>query len=631
MKSHVNDCLEVMQAIYQDSCILCGVAVSDRDLLTIRSRVEEEGFSFLTITLPSFATDFEKSLSQGFIDSKCFRSFRKHQAIPAFLRGMLNLVFNVETGRINDDDFVCSPAKTATIVLAVRQVCLAFKKIKLECTRKRVTKALENFVEIERSFDEFSLPTVDHEEFLRVSAVLWDNIIRDLRVDMLVPRHGPGNTAERISGNSKYAWQYWFDRLEPYFPLVDTAYPYAIGDLGYAEPEELRKVSILPEEEETPVRVTPVPKTLKGPRIIAIEPCCMQYAQQGLRRMLYAAIESNYRTRGHVNFRDQSINQALAIKSSSDGQLATIDLSDASDRVPRSLALAMFNGNPDFRDAIDACRSKTAILPDGTLVAPLRKFASMGSALCFLVEAMYFYTICVVASLRFHNLPVSHAHVDQMCRDIYVYGDDIIVPTYMTPTILDHLRKYNCKVNDRKTFFTGKFRESCGVDAFDGVWVTPLYINRVPPKNRQQVPEILSSVASANLFEQRGMWRTSELLFSYVEKLIGVLPHSDPVSPALGRHLFSPLSRPPRKRWNRHLQRLEVRCWTASPVYRKDPLEGFAALQKCLLRLQALPDLDAQRDHLHLERSALYGAVAIKRRWVPNTLVSGSGPCPRGE
>jgi hypothetical protein len=137
-------------------------------------------------------------------------------------------------------------------------------------------------------------------------------------------------------------------------------------------------------ELEQPVKVVLVPKTLKGPRVIAEEPCCMQYVQQGIRDVLYDLLENKNRfTSGHINFRDQTVNQSLALASSSDGRLATIDLSDASDRVPYDLALLMFQSNPEVMEAIDSCRSLRAVLPSGQVIGPLRKFASMGSALCF--------------------------------------------------------------------------------------------------------------------------------------------------------------------------------------------------------------------------------------------------------
>jgi len=613
LKSNVSDYLEIAYCIYKDACAKCIADVSDlRDLQTMRSRVENEGLSFLTITLPKFCEDFERSLANGFIDSTLFRSFRKNGVIPAFLRGILSLVFDSETGRINDYENPIVARFNSDLVNCVRQICLAFKKVEFECSPRRVALSLAEFIRIEQSFDTFSIPMEDLDHFDRVSSVLWDNLIHSVRVDNLVPRHGPGATADRISGNQKYSWRRWHERLEPYLPLVDNAY-----SMSSVPSEEVDLVTFVKPDQEQPVRVIPVPKTMKGPRIIAIEPVCMQYAQQAVRSELYAQIERSWLTSGHLNFRDQRINQDLALMSSSDGRLATIDLSEASDRVPRDLALRMFRANSDLSEFIEACRSTSAEMPGGEVISPLRKFASMGSALCFPVESMYFYTLCVAALLRENNLPVSFANVFLVSRDVYVYGDDIIVPSAHAIAVLAYLQKYNCKVNVRKTFVTGWFRESCGVDAYAGELVTPTYLRQPQPKNRQQVNQLLSWVSTANLFYMKGFWRTSSHMFKVCERILGPLPYVSSEMAGLGR--ISYLGYRTAERWNANLQRLEVKCWVPSAVYRTDKLNGYAALQKSLLGLLGwkFSSPIVSSDPLHLERSALYGAVAIKRRWVP--------------
>jgi len=610
MKSNVSDSLKLVHSIYIDACAKCIADVSDlRDLDTIKSRVIEEGLSFLTITLPLFCRDFEQALANGGIDPSLFRNFRKRGAIPAFLQGMLGLLFDRETGRlINDEE------DSPTLVEGIRQICLAFKKFEVDCTPERTAAAFSSFVEIERSLQMFSVPSEDAQKFLSVSSVLWDGALVDINPLECLPRHGPGATAEGITGNQKYLWRNWHDRLEPYFPLIDSAYPLGMP----LDAEELKLVTIVKPEQEQPVKVVAVPKTLKSPRIIAIEPVCMQYAQQSLRDKLYSVLEASKFSKGHINFSDQSINQSLALIASKTGRFATIDLSDASDRVPRDLALEMFRCNPALQGAVDACRSTRAKLPNGTIIDPLFKFASMGSALCFPVEAMYFYTICVVACLEAARLPVSHRNCFKVSRGIYVYGDDIIVPSAYAMIVLDYLRKYNCKVNSNKTFVSGSFRESCGLDAFKGYEVTPTYIRKARPENKQQADRLISRVATANLFYKKGYWQTARLLFKEVEKILGPLPYVSEDSPGLGRETFLGLRTI--QRWGRKLQQFEVNCWVPKPIYRTDRLDGYGALQKCFLKLEVLKNPLVSRDALHLEHSALRDAVALQRRWVPSLI-----------
>jgi hypothetical protein len=274
-------------------------------------------------------------------------------------------------------------------------------------------------------------------------------------------------------------------------------------------------------------------------------------------------------------------------------------------------------------EAVDSCRTRRSILPDGRLVS-LKKFASMGSALCFPVEAMYFYTCCVVALTWGANLPVTRATVKQAARNIYVYGDDIIVPADKATAVIDTLQQYNCKANPSKSFWTGKFRESCGVDAYDGELVTPTYIRKERPNDRQQVDSIVSWVKTANLFYMKGFWRTASHMYATCEKLIGNLPYVGPHSPLLGR--VSLMGYRTIGRWSDSLHSPQVRGYVVRPVYSCDNIDGHAALWKCLSILERRPPRKPWTDASlwveeetyphHLEQSVRRGAVTLKLRWV---------------
>lgn len=301
MKSHESDLMCMAISVYYDAIAMCTAVKPDlRDIKTLKSRVAHEGISFLTITLPSFCKDFERSLAQGAIDSTCFLGFKKYGAIPAFLRGMLSHVFDQSTGGVLDE-IEGLDAVDIQCIRAIRQICLSFKKIEIDCEPERVRQSVERFVETERDLSTISVPETLVNDFVNVSRILYDNALSNVTLDDLRPKHGPGATAEGVQGNRKFSWQFWHERLEPYFPFIETAYP-SVSVYGT---KEFQNVTLLTEEQEMPVRVTLVPKTLKGPRIIAIEPCCMQYVQQAIRSELYNILERSYYTNGHINFRDQ--------------------------------------------------------------------------------------------------------------------------------------------------------------------------------------------------------------------------------------------------------------------------------------------------------------------------------------
>lgn len=615
MKSQVTYLLEVAERVLADCVARCSAKSPDlRDLETIRSRVKSGGLSFLTITLPDFCAEFERSLALGRIEASAFPYFRKTGAIPSFLKGMLSNIFDVGTGDLLD---VPHSTKIET-VFAIRQFCLFAKKIRLPCAPARERKAVEDFKRVEREFSEFNLDPTDFDLFDQVCCGLWDTMWLDFNPADMVPRHGPGATADRKHGNSKFVIEQWYESVEQYFPFVGTGYTVSSYDS-----KEFHSVQIQPLEAERVSKLVLVPKTLKAPRSIAIEPSSLQYIQQAIRSYLYEKIESSLLTAGQINFADQTVNGSKALAGSLDGSIATIDLSEASDRVPLDLSLRMFDGNPDLRDAIGACRSTYTKAPDGTLIGPLRKFASMGNALCFPVESAYFYTLCVAARLRLHELPASPINIYNVGRAIFVYGDDLIVPAEEAEAILALLRRFNCKINDRKTFWKGNFRESCGVDAYLGESVTPVYLREPPPESRADASSLISWTAAANQFYWLGLWSTAEYLYSTVERFLGTLPYLSSSSAGLGRQ--SGTRRRSASRWNINTHQPEVRAWVPTSVKTSDPLTGYPALMKCLLILERRSG-DVERgfnafaknpDSDHLDRSPRYGAVTLQLRWVP--------------
>lgn len=605
MKSHESDLLELATCIYKDAVAKCtDVTLDVRDLQTIKSRFEHEGLSFLTITLPTLGKDFEKSLAFGRIEPTHFRSFRKCGKAPSFLKGFFARVFD-ETGRIKHEPCISA-------IEGIRQCAYAFKKLEVPCSPKRVSRTLTQFVLDEREAFSNRLAPADLEKYTQVCRALWAPVLHNKDfLGSARPKHGPGATADRLSGNRKFMMQRWHDRLEPYFPLLDWRFT----TTNARDSKEFEDVEVVLEDDEQPVRVIAVPKTLKAPRIIAIEPCCMQYCQQGLARELISALETHPLTSGGINFTYQWINRALAMISSETGRLATLDLSSASDRVPYSLAIRMFDSNPDLQDAIRACRSTRAQMPDGTVI-DLQKFASMGSALCFPVEAMYFYTLCVMAILEKRNLPVTTQAVSKIVCDVFVYGDDIIVPANESEVVTYTLQKYYCKVNTDKSFWSGKFRESCGMDAFDGNEVVPTYVRQVPLRNKRlNKAWCVSTMDTSNQFYRKGYWLTSSLLVKLVERVTGTLPLTGPHSAVLGKHSFQK-SFVSADRWNKRFQVPEVRAWVVSPVYSDDAIDGYAALTKCFLLVGQKSNMDNPIDEKHLTRTARHGACALKRRWV---------------
>jgi hypothetical protein len=199
-------------------------------------------------------------------------------------------------------------------------------------------------------------------------------------------------------------------------------------------------------------------KTAKTDRSIAIEPLLNSYIQKGadleLRRLL---AEWGY------DLSDQSRNAHLAMIGSLYEWLATLDLSSASDC--NSIGLCRYLLPRKWFSFLDAIRSPSYQLDGNTY--RYEKFVSMGNGFCFPLETLIF-AAAVRASMR---------HVGCQSKTHAVYGDDIIIPTEAYGTLVTLLRICGFIPNEAKSFATGKFRESCGADWYEGQDVRPVYLD----------------------------------------------------------------------------------------------------------------------------------------------------------
>jgi len=351
-----------------------------------------------------------------------------------------------------------------------------------------------------------------------------------------------------------------------------------------------------------------VPKTQTTPRLIAEEPTVMQYIQQAILQPLVREIELDSISRSFTAFADQTPNQVLARVGSLDGSLATLDLSEASDRVANWLVEELFGDYPNFLEGIQACRSTRCQLPSGEVI-PLQKFASMGSALTFPVEAMVFTAVAILGCLGLSTSPTMPL-IKRLVGSVRVYGDDIIVPANKAVAVTEMLETFGFLVNRRKSFWTGPFRESCGKEYFNGSDVSIVRSREVFPTSRRCVRELVSLVSFRNQLCEVGWLDTVEMLDTEILRLLGGrFPYVSSNSPLLGRVGPQP---PEIHRMSGTLHRPEVNGYCLDVRLPHSPLSDIPALTKCLMH----PEIPEQQRN-HLMRSGRPRAVGLKLVWAP--------------
>jgi len=582
-----------------------------RDLQSLVDRTHAEGLGFLTKTLPTMGKAIQQALLGNRLSIPQFRKMRG-TVIPHFMKGLLSRCFST-AGEIREDADIC--ALTDLI-----QFCFLHYKLEVPYDPKTNDKILNKFVntdaELPQDFKHLGSADVRLEpNILCLANELIKELLAGFNPEDITPRHGPGAVATGERPDQKMQFKRIYEPVEEFYPAQEFYFLNARHLF-----DEWDKYWSLDHVDEPVAKVALVPKDSRGPRLISAEPLELQFIQQGLGKKLVAWIERHPLTRRKVNFTNQTINRKLALRGSIDGMWSTLDMSDASDRVSLALVARLFEGTGLY-PFLRALRSASTVLPDGRVVR-MRKYAPMGSALCFPVEALCFWALAVACVHVGGGVALGRAK-----RSVYVYGDDIITRGGYEESLLQFFHYFGLRFNRKKCCYSGLFRESCGCDAYRGHIVTPIKVKRLPPKEffrrgpsspsrrirgKKSVPplpsidgaQFASWIAVSNLLFQKGYYRAADYVKTHIERSVGTqvpLSMRDPQRTMLNpwealdndlRRLkadeepitisdSAPLwyvrqvpsledqidhCRLPRRRYNRHLQRYEFHTFVLRPV-----------------------------------------------------------------
>jgi len=508
----------------------------ERDLSLLKNLLETRGNRYFTIDLPDACKVFERCLADGSLVPIAVPGFgmaRHHgrkDLRPRLFWTLWSRVFHT-SGSLKE-----SPCTTSIYFL--RQLMRLFVKYREECADAYKYAAVQDFVETERGLPDQSLDWEDPfhpysasarlrvDDFLDSSDYLsWGQqrvggrndsrsrfdhyqqvfdmlaaVLPGMEYSLLQGRHGPGAVSDGTGIRSKYEFPTWTRKLESIFPF-DW---FGSSRLCY---EELQ-----PADGIAYSRLLCVPKTAKGPRLIASEPICNQWIQQAIASWFLDAFRVTDSISGSINIKDQSVSQNAA-RIASNGSAATIDLKSASDRLTCRLVERVFRRRPEILSAFMACRTpiiRQTIDKKSDEWIELRKFSTQGSALTFPIQSYVFYAISVASTLWVKGLRPSLANIRTVKKSVIVYGDDIIVDVSAFRELVDALHQLGLKVNEHKSFGTGKFRESCGSDWYDECDVTPSYITS--DFDRSDPTTIATLIEVSNNFFKKGCWVLSNFI-----------------------------------------------------------------------------------------------------------------------
>lgn len=518
----------------------------------VQSRISLEGSSFATKCLPRLG----KLLDQALAEKVCLDAAEvgfetlPDSKLPRFLGELFQQVFSSD-GRV-------LPRPCVSSIKHLRQILYCFYKYELPYDTKTEEAVLRSFEETEKEVeskskelqlvaDAFDASPFAYKDVnpkwaggvIRGARRLLFELFKHFDIMDIKPRHGPGSVS---SGEETFA-KWHFTKVSPRIAEVYPLDAYFFASLSHVcdRLDHLNSIELV----ESPAKIVLVPKDSRGPRIISEECLGNQYIQQGLFRAIVRLVERHPLTTDNVHFTNQDPNQNGALLGSITGGYATLDLKEASDRISLGLVNLLFP-QPLLR-ALMACRSLSTVLPGGR-VLPLSKYAPMGSALCFPVLALTIWALLTAGA------------PDTYTRErILVFGDDVVVPTTYVGHAMTVLEAFGLKVNRDKSFSTGFFRESCGVDAYKGTDVTPVRFKTVWSNHRR--PDVLESWCSyANVFYENAFFYTYELIAGELLKVYESIPLKEWEVPAPSL-IEVPMRHRPKYRIHHGLQKRQWLVW----------------------------------------------------------------------
>lgn len=257
----------------------------------------------------------------------------------------------------------------------------------------------------------------------------------------------------------------------------------------------------------TSERMFTVPKDSTIDRVANKQPSLNMFYQLGAGKVLEGVLKKHF----DISLKTQpDVNRQLACEGSQSGWFGTIDLKSASDTISNSLVKRLL---PRQAYAVlDIIRMRTCAVKGGGRI-DLHMFSCMGNGFTFPLQTLLFATLmracCIAMDIKVYRGDI---------QNYSVFGDDIICRFDIYDTAVKLLNYCGFIVNETKSYNTGKFRESCGKDYFDGQNVRGVYLKKL------STPQHIYSS-----FNRLSRWSVSNGIFiantlRYLRGLVKFLP-----------------------------------------------------------------------------------------------------------
>lgn len=462
---------------------------------TFFERLESEGFSFVSKVVPMLGKALDAVLSGGSWERpRMFKAKASDDSRPALFFELFSLVLDCHGNELEQ------PSITA--VKDIRQISGLFYKYEMPIDKDTIDRTWLDLLATDRSLGKPELKG-DINKIIHLARTLLAELLVDLDPLSGIPGHGPGAVFDGDENWDKSmflstppkklldycGWEYFFSNSKD---IERSMSVYGCKTLHKKSSNKFYSKYAL------------VPKDSRGPRTICEESTVAMYVQQGMKDLLYDHIESHPLTAGHVNFTDQTINGKLALWGSDmERDIVTLDMKDASMRITWWLVQLLVP--PNWETALNATRSER-IKNGNALSHKVFMYAPMGSALCFPIESLVHWSLAVSSITLINGLDLN-----DVLKGVYVYGDDIVLRGLPFKGMMHVFEMLKMRFNRAKCCTGGRFRESCGTDAYRGVVVSPLRIKK-PILSSGSASDLVAAVSYADTAFNDGLHSLAKCL-----------------------------------------------------------------------------------------------------------------------
>lgn len=432
----------------------------DLDKTTVQyclRRLRAEGLKFWTITLPKLAKSVLNSIELGRFDPARdeLTEFAWKGRSLRYFRSLLGNIFSLKTG-----DLLPNPSGSS--LRSLRIVLEYSYKLALDFDEKVLKNAEATY---EATHTENALHSIErtHLEKLRAFAETNYPSLFKASPDFILshgPRFGPGSVI--LPGSEPLPFYLWKQQPDSRIGTCSLeARPYS----GYFKPYPSAPGRIKLVKAEKRCQVIFVPKDSRGPRVISKESPHIIRAQMAFFKWAVSVLPKD--TKGRIQFLDQLIFRELARESSVTRRRATMDMKEASERVVFRYLRHVCRNAPGISFFFRNFRATRYKLPSQK-VGELTSLAGMGSGLTFPMLAFWIHLNVCHEVCSTYRLPFK-----TVCSEVYVYGDDLIVPREWFDVASRALTRVGMRINASKSYKDGPFRESCGGDYLAGIECAP--------------------------------------------------------------------------------------------------------------------------------------------------------------